>query len=186
MFHIGFKAAALVVYLLGSMLFSDVRFARARRLTRTGRERILTRFRPLDTTLQHFVMCVVTDILLLSVDFWTVKNVTGRLLVGLRWWNRVRDDGSSEWVFESHEEERKINAQDARVFWLGLYLNMAAWCLLAVTAVLSARMGWMTIIIVSLALNGSNFYGYWKCKKDAKQKLRNLLAQGLATGLTAL
>jgi hypothetical protein len=28
--------------------------------------------------------------LLLAFDFWTVKNVTGRLLVGLRWWNEVR------------------------------------------------------------------------------------------------
>lgn len=26
---------------------------------------------------------------LLAFDFWTVKNVSGRLLVGLRWWNKV-------------------------------------------------------------------------------------------------
>lgn len=45
-----------------------------------------------------FVLCV----LLLAFDFWTVKNVTGRLLVGLRWWNRIRDDGANEWIFESH------------------------------------------------------------------------------------
>ena len=25
----------------------------------------------------------------------------GRLLVGLRWWNDVKDDGSNVWVFES-------------------------------------------------------------------------------------
>lgn len=35
------------------------------------------------------------------MDFWTVKNITGRLMVGLRWWNYVDDDGKSHWVFES-------------------------------------------------------------------------------------
>jgi len=36
-----------------------------------------------------FVLNFVVIVLLLSFDFWTVKNVTGRLLVGLRWWNEV-------------------------------------------------------------------------------------------------
>jgi len=40
-------------------------------------------------------------VLLLSMDFWTVKNITGRLMVGLRWWNYVDDDGKSHWIFES-------------------------------------------------------------------------------------
>jgi len=35
------------------------------------------------------------------MDFWTVKNITGRLMVGLRWWNYVDDDGKSHWIFES-------------------------------------------------------------------------------------
>lgn len=32
-----------------------------------------------------FIVSFVIIIILLSVDFWTVKNITGRLLVGLRW-----------------------------------------------------------------------------------------------------
>lgn len=43
------------------------------------------------------------QITLLSIDFWVVKNVTGRLLVGLRWWNFVDPDGNSTWKFESRE-----------------------------------------------------------------------------------
>lgn len=31
------------------------------------------------------------------------KNVAGRLLVGLRWWNEVTDEGSN-WRFETLEE----------------------------------------------------------------------------------
>lgn len=48
-----------------------------------------------------FIACFVTVVLLLSMDFWTVKNITGRLMVGLRWWNYVDDNGISHWVFES-------------------------------------------------------------------------------------
>ena len=72
-FAVVFKATALVAYLLLTLFF--------------------------DSFVLIFVVCVT----LLSLDFWTVKNVSGRLLVGLRWWNEVRDDGTSEWHFESRE-----------------------------------------------------------------------------------
>ncbi len=39
----------------------------------------------------NFIFVAVVTILLLAADFWTVKNVTGRLLVGLRWWNYVKE-----------------------------------------------------------------------------------------------
>lgn len=48
-----------------------------------------------------FITSFVFIILLLSADFWTVKNITGRILVGLRWWNYIDDDGKSIWVYES-------------------------------------------------------------------------------------
>lgn len=38
-----------------------------------------------------FVFIIVT--VLSGIDFWVVKNVTGRLLVGLRWWSDFTDDG---------------------------------------------------------------------------------------------
>lgn len=31
------------------------------------------------------------------------KNVAGRILVGLRFWNQVDEDGESYWVFESRD-----------------------------------------------------------------------------------
>ncbi len=51
----------------------------------------------------NFILSFVVIILLLAFDFWTVKNVSGRLLVGLRWWNEIKEDGSNEWIFESRE-----------------------------------------------------------------------------------
>src|SRR5271169_1805961 len=47
------------------------------------------------------IFLFVIIVLLLAFDFWTVKNVSGRLLCGLRWWNETGPDGESVWVFES-------------------------------------------------------------------------------------
>ncbi|KAM5186146.1 Golgi apparatus membrane protein TVP23 homolog B-like [Callospermophilus lateralis] len=47
-----------------------------------------------------FIACMVTIILLLSCDFWAV---TGKLMVGLRWWNHIDNDGKNHWVFESRK-----------------------------------------------------------------------------------
>jgi hypothetical protein len=54
-----------------------------------------------------------------------VKNVTGRLLVGLRWWNEIDERGSSHWKFESFEEQRYIHPTDSNVFWLTLFIAPA-------------------------------------------------------------
>ncbi|XP_046709179.1 Golgi apparatus membrane protein TVP23 homolog B [Silurus meridionalis] len=72
-FHLFFRIGAILIYLLCEFLSSS------------------------------FIACMVSIILLLSCDFWTVKNITGRLLVGLRWWNQVDEDGNSHWVFESRK-----------------------------------------------------------------------------------
>lgn len=45
----------------------------------------------------------ISVVVFVAFDFWTVKNVSGRLMVGLRWWNEVLEDGSSHWIFESAE-----------------------------------------------------------------------------------
>ena len=40
-----------------------------------------------------FITTFILVTLLLSVDFWVVKNIRGRLLAGLRWWSIVNDEG---------------------------------------------------------------------------------------------
>ncbi|RZC42518.1 putative Golgi apparatus membrane protein-like protein [Asbolus verrucosus] len=63
------------------------------------------------------------------MDFWTVKNITGRLMVGLRWWNYVDDEGKSHWVFESRKgpSQNRINEREARIFWVALILTPLLW-----------------------------------------------------------
>lgn len=147
-FHLLFKALALFVYIFGGAFSSSYVFV--------------------------FVVCI----LLLAFDFWTVKNVTGRLLVGLRWWNRINEDGSSEWVFESHEDMTEIDALDSRVFWVGLYATPVVWVLLLIVAVLKFNVQWALLIVVAVLLNAANIIGYTKCKKDAKQKMQSLMSRG--------
>lgn len=59
----------------------------------------------LGSILDNFILVFIGTVLLLSLDFWTVKNVTGRLLVGLRWWSEPPSGsgvgGQTVWIFES-------------------------------------------------------------------------------------
>ena len=55
---------------------------------------------------EAIVMLVV--ILLGAADFWFTKNITGRILVGLRWWNQIKKETNQEvWIFESKNESNK-------------------------------------------------------------------------------
>lgn len=76
-------------------------------------------------------------IILNAFDFWTVKNITGRLLVGLRWWSEPMDDGEDKWVFECHVVERKETNINDKVFWGCQILAFIIWGLLFVMNVLS-------------------------------------------------
>jgi len=127
----------------------------------------------------NFVLIFVACVLFLAFDFWTVKNVTGRILVGLRWWNEVKEDGSTHWVFESKPAHRQVHPADSLVFWTGLYCTPVAWMLFGITALASFNFQWLLIVIVALTLSGANVVGFWKCQKDAKQKIAAFLARRL-------
>lgn len=119
-----------------------------------------------------FILIFVLTVLLLAMDFWTVKNITGRLLVGLRWWTEPKADGSTAWIFESKAGNNfKPNPVDSRVFWWSLYLFPAVWLLLGVIAVLRFQFAWLIVVGMALVLCGTNLVGYTKCDKDARKKL---------------
>eukprot|EP00794_Sanderia_malayensis_P009043 gene9043-10010_t len=145
-FHLLFRVAALVAYLLCG-LFSN-----------------------------SFITSFVIIVLLLSFDFWTVKNITGRILVGLRWWNSVDEDGKSQWVFESRKKKsgKKTNSAESRLFWMGLIICPVIWAFLLIAAIFSLKIKWILVVIVALTLNAANLIGYIKCKKDATKKVKNM------------
>jgi hypothetical protein len=112
--------ASLVVYLLGLQLLS-----------------------------KNFVLIFIVTILLLAIDFYYLKNIAGRRLVGLRWWNEVDSTtGDGRWVFESAGEEARgeQNPTDRRFFWMALYVQPVLWVVLAVFALVGLKFIWLTLV----------------------------------------
>ncbi|GJC99640.1 golgi apparatus membrane protein TVP23 [Colletotrichum higginsianum] len=93
-------------------------------------------------------MIFIITILLLAADFYYLKNIAGRRLVGLRWWNEVdAQTGDSQWVFESSEPGTKtINPTDSRFFWLALYTQPILWVLLAIFALVRLQFLWLPLV----------------------------------------
>ncbi|XP_075997984.1 Golgi apparatus membrane protein TVP23 homolog A-like isoform X2 [Genypterus blacodes] len=115
-FHLFFRVCAIIVYLL------------------------------CDWFSKNFAPCFILIITLLSFDFWSVKNVTGRLLVGLRWWNQIDEDGKSLWVFEAKKNSQGHNigtVAEARIFWLGLIICPLIWTFLFFTSLFALKIKWL-------------------------------------------
>jgi len=137
-FHVLFRAAAILVYLFGGFFF------------------------------EGYISIVVTVLVLLCLDFWTVKNVTGRIMVGLRWWNQVDEEGKSQWVFESRNKGGRGvaggRAPERKVFWTCLIAAPIVWFLLCLSSFFTFRIHWTLVSAVGLGLSGANLYGYIRCK----------------------
>ncbi|XP_067403809.1 Golgi apparatus membrane protein TVP23 homolog C isoform X1 [Emydura macquarii macquarii] len=147
-FHLFFRVSAIVVYLLCELISSS------------------------------FIACMVSIILLLSCDFWAVKNVTGRLMVGLRWWNQVDDDGKSQWIFEARKasaQRKKVSSEaESRIFWLGLITCPVIWVIFAFSALFSFKVKWLAVVTMGVVLQGANLYGYIRCKVGGRTNLTSM------------
>ncbi|CDR37667.1 CYFA0S01e14532g1_1 [Cyberlindnera fabianii] len=110
----------------------------------------------------------ITFILLLAADFWNVKNISGRLLVGLRWWNETDDNGESIWVFETANPDRVINPIDSKVFWIMLYSTPALWIALGILAFLKFQFLSLILVFIAIALTMTNTLAFTRCDKFGK------------------
>ncbi|PRT56584.1 Golgi apparatus membrane protein TVP23 [Wickerhamiella sorbophila] len=137
-FYIFFRLAPLFLYLFGSLVIAD------------------------------FSLVFILVAILLALDFWTVKNVSGRLMVGLRWWNETSEDGTSTWVYETASPDRYINPIDSKCFWLLMYAVPGAWAVLGLVAVLKFELIWLLGVIYALVLMGTNTLAYNRSDKFAK------------------
>jgi len=158
-FHLIFKGLALFFYIFGGWLAGDGKGGNSG---------------------ANFITVTVICILLLAADFWVVKNITGRLLVGLRWWNKVEGDNTA-WIFES-AQDRQVNKFDSSIFWTVLYATPAVWFALMIVGILKFNLGWLIVVSTALALSSANVYGYYKCSSDQKAKFQQMVAQGAQAG----
>lgn len=151
--HLVFKAAALFFYLFGGWLSFFFN---------------LTIF----NINKNFIMMFIIIILLLSIDFWIVKNISGRFLVGYRWWSIYNDETlETDLIFEYLEERQEISAFDEKVFWTGLYVPLILWSILLVLSILSLRIDLIILISSAIALSVANVISYVKCDSFAKEQI---------------
>ena len=127
---------------------------------------------------KNFILIFVLCIILLAFDFWTVKNISGRLLVGLRWWSYVREDGSNEWIFESLEDMAELSPLDSRIFWGALYAAPSAWVFLFIVGLLRLQIEFLPIVCAAIIMSTANIIGYVKCSNNAKSKMLHANNQG--------
>ena len=125
-----------------------------------------------------FIIVVILN----AFDFWFVKNVSGRILVGLRWWNEVKDDGTEVWIFESDHEKRATSI-DTTLFWTSLYITPMFWGVFLVIELLGLSLLWFLVCLISFVLTFSNTVGYYKCSGEQKKKISNFLAEKGQKGL---
>ncbi|BBN13728.1 golgi apparatus membrane protein TVP23 [Marchantia polymorpha subsp. ruderalis] len=129
----------------------------------------------------HFVVVTI----LMALDFWTVKNVSGRILVGLRWWNEIDEQGISIWRFESLDQQSmsRINQNDSWLFWTSLYVTPAIWTVFGIVSLLKFSFDYLLLVCISLTLCSANIIGFTKCRKDAKKQVENFARHAVAEGM---
>lgn len=145
--HVAFRAAAILFYVFAHF-FTD-----------------------------SFIVQFLILLSLLSVDFWTVKNITGRLLVGLRWWNFVDAEGNNHWRFESAKDSSRFDPLERRIFWGALVVAPLLWAMLVSIAFVTFKWEWMVVAVMGLTMNGANLYGYLRCKWTNTQDFTNYVSK---------
>ncbi|XP_068237878.1 uncharacterized Golgi apparatus membrane protein-like protein CG5021 isoform X2 [Palaemon carinicauda] len=127
-----------------------------------------------------FIGSFIVIVILLSMDFWTIKNITGRLMVGLRWWNYIDDEGQSHWVFEARKG--RVSQTEVRVFWASLVAFPIIWSILFLIALFSFNLKWAMVVLIALTLSGSNLYGYVRCKLGKSDSITQSI-KNMANGI---
>eukprot|EP01017_Pseudomicrothorax_dubius_P008590 TRINITY_DN1283_c0_g1_i1.p1 TRINITY_DN1283_c0_g1~~TRINITY_DN1283_c0_g1_i1.p1 ORF type:complete len:222 (-),score=20.19 TRINITY_DN1283_c0_g1_i1:24-689(-) len=129
------------------------------------------------------VTTYIVVVLCAAFDFWLVKNITGRILVGLRWMRRVDEEGEHEWVFESHESYVALNKNNKNIFWWGQVVSTGFWMIIGIVDLFSLNLSRIVCTAVCAILAGTNLYGYYRCSKEYQKRVRNFIA---INGLTLL
>lgn len=94
-----------------------------------------------------FVFIVVT--VFAVCDFWVVKNVSGRMLVGMRWWTTIDEEGLEKWFFESYD----FDFQDAKetptnLFWPSQILCTLFWVIILFLKIITFTLLWSCLAII--------------------------------------
>ena len=120
-------------------------------------------------TIFQWVFTIISS----AIDFWFTKNVAGRLILGMRWSNRINDRGESTWLFEFVQNLPPEKAGQRRTFWIILYASTGIWGLFSFFSLIKLNFGWLFVTSISLMLALSNTWGFMNCDRSIKNDLQN-------------
>ncbi|KAF7458356.1 FAM18-like protein [Cryptosporidium felis] len=125
-----------------------------------------------------FIMTFFLTTVFFSLDFWTVKNVTGRILIGMRWWYEVNKDGETVWMFENCSEQKNSNGSkssstDKSIFWITTYAWTLLWGVILFFQFFSFKFQWIPLSVIAILLSSSNLIGYTKCVRFSKNSQKD-------------
>jgi len=115
-------------------------------------------------------LCYIFVITVCAFDFWVVKNVSGRKLVGLRWWSVVLESGEEVWHFETIDQ-KNVSKVDSRIFWASQYAMGSLWLIFALASLLTFGLTNCVVCCIALTLSCINTWGYIKCDKEHQKKV---------------
>ena len=124
--------------------------------------------------------------LLNAVDFYFVKNISGRYLVGLRWWTIQNADGITQsFRFEKTNvrfyctghllaprtcvKDRQSHLLDDALGIDGLLVRRSRYysyrCLFSITTLLGLRLKWLVVASLGAFLSGYNLYAFMQAAR---------------------
>lgn len=121
-----------------------------------------------------FIINFVAITVLIVTEFWFTKNIGGRRLTGMRWWQVPSSTGSeSTWRFE-HRALEQPNFQASKIavtqFWVGMIVLELFWMLMAVFTIKNP--GYLILCGMAFSFIAMNLLGYYKCRSWSSQQLK--------------
>ncbi|KAG5454894.1 Golgi apparatus membrane protein TVP23 B [Clonorchis sinensis] len=144
-----------------------------------------------------FVVPFVLVLISLSLDFWFVKNISGRILAGLRWSSYTDEEGHTRWRFDSRPAApepaegvtltrrevaaRAAQANAARLFWIGLVVTPVVWVVFLLASIFTLHLRWALVCGIALCMSGVNLYAFCRCSlADVNQNVLSSLQAKVA------
>ncbi|KAK8825074.1 hypothetical protein WA556_006363, partial [Blastocystis sp. ATCC 50177/Nand II] len=127
----------------------------------------------------------VLVLLLVASDFYVTKNISGRLLVHLRWWSSTDRNGQQTWRYESNPSPGNTMGErvDSTVFWLFTLSFPAVWCFFCIISLIRLHFLWFLVCAIAFALSGFNAYLYIQASRYGNQSvsLLNYIPENVKT-----
>ncbi len=114
-----------------------------------------------------FVGHALPVVLLQLAAFWITKNVSGRLLVGLRWWS-----APSGLSFEHRPAPYAPRLADRQLFWALLWAPAVLWPLLGLASAMRLSPSWLAVDACGAFLAATNLASYRRCATHAGARSR--------------